>query len=50
MQVIKESFGHVRACFRRFGAQVIEQKLAAMAGREFVEFLAGSRDVVSARM
>ena len=43
MQMIKESFGHVRASFRRFGAQVIEQQLAAMAGRQLVEFLAGSR-------
>jgi hypothetical protein len=43
MQMLKESFCHVRAGFRRLGAQVIEQQLAAMAGRQLVEFLASFR-------
>jgi len=41
VQVVEETFGDVRAGLRRFSAQIIQQKLAAMAGRQLVEFLAG---------
>lgn len=40
MQVVEEPFGDVRAGLRRFSAQIIQQKLAAMAGRQAIEFLA----------
>lgn len=42
MQVVEEAFGDVRAGLRRFSAQVVEQKLAAMTGRQLIEFFAGS--------
>ena len=41
MQVIEKPFGDVCTSFRRFGAQIIKQKLAAMAGRQLLEFFTG---------
>jgi len=40
MQVIEEAFGDVPAGLRRFSAQIIQQKLAAMSGRQLFEFFA----------
>jgi hypothetical protein len=40
MQVIEEAFGDVPAGLRRFSPQIIQQKLAAMSGRQLFEFFA----------